>query len=588
MYGVRDIRSIGVLALVLTAVAVGGLSAPCAFAQTAGDLRELPPAEVRVMLERMSGGAVQVAAPQFGIGELAGKPVVPGNGGPGRARSPRLRDVAVGATANDENEPAAAANPVNKKFLVAGSHSFPIGAVNRCVAYRSADNGATWSAPYTMPQLTPASSCSDPVLVYAPDGSRVYYVYMDIKNVQDNTNFPTSYTRTIAYDIVVSFSDDNGKTWSPPLVALAADPYVVTYTPCPFPPGFYCGALTKTGYVFDKNWIGTHVGGVGQADWVYVTATRFDTPGDPHIAFTRSANKGLAWEAYQLLDSGGGTNAVVVQGSRPIGANDNGVLVAWYHSGDDGWLTGRFQIRTKYSDDHGATWRSRVIAVIDEYEAPYWLGPNTFYKRWWGTMFPDVAIDAQGAAHLVYGHDPVENGTCDVDGYVVEGCSPDAEDGDVRYAASARAPYEAWSAPVTVNDDGLHRAQGYAAMTIKSNAVQVIWEDSRTAPDVPQSPIEGCFLVPIEDAVCDSSNVWYDIYGSRKVLGTGVGFFRNFRVTEASSVQDFVFSGDYNDLAANDTTLFGIFTDRRHQTSIFSGRDNVLGSRIIGGGATGK
>jgi len=138
-----------------------------------------------------------------------------------------------------------------------------------------------------------------------------------------------------------------------------------------------------------------------------------------------------------------------------------------------------------------------------------------------------------------------------------------------------------------VNDDGLHSAQGFAGMNLRAKTVWAIWEDTRLAAEVPPSPIPGCFFVPLAQAVCDSSNVWYDIFGSRKVPGA-LEFARNFRVTEESSVQDFVFTGDYTDLATSATLVFGIFTDRRHQTSIFAFPDDVFGSRIIAGGGLGK
>lgn len=74
------------------------------------------------------------------------------------------------------------------------------------------------------------------------------------------------------------------------------------------------------------------------------------------------------------------------------------------------------------------------IAATDNYEAPYFLGPLFFYKRWWGTMFPDVEIAPNGTAHIVYTHDPEENPLLPC-----EFCLPlstTAEDGDVRYIAS--------------------------------------------------------------------------------------------------------------------------------------------------------
>ncbi len=76
--------------------------------------------------------------------------------------------------------------------------------------------------------------------------------------------------------------------------------------------------------------------------------------------------------------------------------------------------------------------------------------------------------------------------------------------------------------------------------------------------------------------------------------GKGTGWFDNFRVTEASSLQDWIFTGDYNDLTANQTTVFSIFADRRDKDlpnvflggGIYDFEDDVWGSKIIAGGGT--
>ena len=541
-----------------------------------------PPRELKEQLAQMSGGGQDALASALAITEVEGKPINVSPGGPGPAHAKKLTDVPVGARADrDENEPTVAANPQDQKYLIAGNHYFPEGSVNRCVAYTSSDHGATWSAPILMPHLASVSTCSDPVLAYAPDGSRAYYSYMDIKTVSNFANFPAFFTRTFDWDIVVSYSDDNGATWSAPVVALAANPYVVTFTPCPsppFPPGSYCGIVTDPGFAYDKNWVGTHVDEDG-SPWVYVSATRFDTPGFSNIESARSGDKGLTWGAPVVHDSGNAST--VVQGSRPKGGPGGEVLVVWYHSGTDGWLSGKFQIRVRRSSDHGATWDSRVVAAEDESELPFWLGPFTFYKRWWGSMFPDIEIDGRGEAHIVYTHDPSPNGACPP--IAPSRCSTDTEDGDIRYVTSTGAPYSTWTGPETVSDDTTGRTQGYAALAVANGQLHVIWEDTRRGPDIPISDPIDCFTAPA--GPCNSPNMIYDISYSRATPGAS-GWFTNFRVNDTPSLQDFVFTGDYTDLAVNQSVLFGIWTDRRHSTSIFSSSDNTFGSRIIAGGGS--
>lgn len=468
--------------------------------------------EMKDKVKLFSTMPMLIAAESLGITEIEGKDISSESSQSGSGVSRKEIDVGIGVhVTKHENEPTVVFNPRARRNLVAGSHFFglPAPTVNRCVAYTSSDNGATWSLPVEMPMLTPNSSCSDPVLAYAPDGSRVYYAYMDIKGTD--------------FDIVVSYSDDNGMTWSTPVIALDDS--------------------ISSSDIYDKPWIGTHIDDE-QSSWVYVTATHFTTLGD-HIAFTRSGNKGVTWSTSPIfLDTPVG--AVVVQGSRPTGGIGGEVLVAWYNSGSDGWLTGSFKIRTARSGNNGATFDAPVDAAVESFEAPFWLGPGSFYHRWWGTMFPDVEIDSSGRAHIAYTRDPV-NG------------SANSEDGDIRYISSMGTPYSAWSMPVTVNDDGMVRAQGYAALETQSDRrVNVIWEDHRLS---------------------SSDNLYYDIFYAS--MEPGNPWSSNIRASDASSISDLIFVGDYNDLTATRQRIFGIWTDRRHQTSIFADEDNVFGSRIL-------
>ena len=509
------------------------------------------PEEMKEQVKYFSTRPMMLRAATMGITVIEGKDI--NSGKPAKSKKGRGHDVPIGVNpAIQENEPTVAANPVDSSKLVAGSHYISeIG--NRCVAYRSSNGGASWTSPVTMPHLTEISNCSDPVLAYAPDGSRVYYTYMDIKSFVEETS--TTITFTDDWDIVVSYSDNNGTTWTGPVLALDGDPTSITFD-------IETGEVLdfEPGFQYDKPWISTSLDSA-QKNWVYITVTRFDSSetSDCHITFTRSSDKSATWAAPTLLESSSGCDPVV-QGSRPAGGKGGNVLVAWYNSGSDGWLNGSFEIRTRHSANNGATWNNIVTAASDSSEAPFWLGPEQFHHRWWGVMFPDVEIDGGGAAHIAYTHDPAAN--------PFPGFSDTAEDGDIRYITSSGQPYNTWSSPVTVNDDGMVRAQGWATLETqtknKLTTVYLIWEDHRLSPELPISFPE-------------SPNLYYDIFAAKKGFGNS-GWFPNTRVSDATSIVDFVFIGDYFDLAVNDKFFFGIWTDRRDKTDIFDFEDDVFGS----------
>jgi hypothetical protein len=247
----------------------------------------------------------------------------------------------------------------------------------------------------------------------------------------------------------------------------------------------------------------------------------------------------------------------VVQGSRPSGGKNGDVVVAWFNSGADGWLSGTFQIRTRYSSNNGATFGPTVIASNDLFELPFFLGPASAYHRWWGAMFPDVEVDEKGAAHVAYTHDPVVG-------------TATAEDGDIRYVRSAGPPYATWSLPATANTDASGKAQGWVALeaTAKGGTTTIfaIWEDHRTSV---------------------TDNATYDVFYGKS---SGGGWF-NAKLTDAQSPSDFLFLGDYYDITTargddddhgddDDPFFYGVWTDRRLEGTIFDFNDDIWGGRV--------
>jgi hypothetical protein len=496
------------------------------------------PQRLRAQLERLSTMPMLLTADRLGVTEIHGRSMnhKKEHGRDGSRR--KLNDVAIAADPNaHENEPTVTANPKKKQRLVAGYHFITEQGV-RCQARHSSDGGKSWSAPVLMPQLGPESGCSDPVLAYAPDGSRVFYAYMDVKfaATPDPTVFLTE------FDILVSYSVNDGRTWTGPFIALN-------------------GVLGVFDY--DKPWIATPADGSDDGDrvgtaqsqdaskYVYVTATRFDE--GCHIVFTRSTNGGTVYSAPQDLDGSPACDPVV-QGSRPSGGKRGNILVGWYHSGSDGFLNGSFNIRTRYSADFGATFAPVEDAATDASEANFFLGPFGCYERWWPVMMPDVEIDKNGRGYLAYTRDPAAGDAT-------------AEEGDIRYVTSPGAPYTSWSAPVTVNDDHTVSAQGFAALDVKSGKPQATWMDTR----LPLQLVAASQCPFAEDV----ENLEYDIFSSTR---QGGGWSRNVRVTDQASLTDFNFLGDYIDLTAE--IPYTIWTDRRDKLSIFDDEDDVWGSRV--------
>jgi hypothetical protein len=405
-------------------------------------------------------------------------------------------------------------------------------------------------------------------VAYSPDGGQLYAAFRDIKSFAGFlTDDPTGRLFKIetGTDVVVARSGDDGRSWSRPLVALAGTPYSVTYD-CPAGPES-CVPLDWTqGTWFDRPSLAASGSGHRgrdphpRAGAVHVAATRLGAPDETAtptaIVVARSTNDGAHWSAPRELDTGRTSGPrVITQGPRMAAGTDGQVLVAWYHSGFDGWLAGDFEIRTARSADAGATWDPAVAAAVDGNEAGLALGPASCKGRqWWTTMLPDVAIDGAERAHVVYTRDP-------------EAGSATAEEGDIRHVVSERTPFREWSDPVTVNDDGPGRAQGFASLVARrkgrTSFVEAVWEDTRLAPDGP--PANQVFS--------------YDVFHAR--LEPGAGWSANTRVTDASSTQSRRTAPGRTAVTANDTgVVFAAWGDRRGFVSLDDPASNVYGSLI--------
>ncbi len=553
------------LAFVLVAVSAGSVgSAPpektsgAVFPEGFLDSLEnhADPATVLRVMDRELAGATTASIRR----SLPGPRTVASGGPPAHRRSDRpYADVPLGADPGFlEYRPAVALSPRRQNVVVSAyvAASFPV-PETRCLVTRSLDRGSTWSAPVFLPMLTGTSLCPDaPALAYAADGHTLFAAYRDFKGGQIPLEPPPGGGTRKRYfqetDILLSRSEDDGRTWSAPVLAIDGDgwSYVKECV------GAVCTFLDEDpGETLERPTLATGPE-AREAGWVYATANSLGMlqPADAPlyaVAFARSGDGGRHWSARTAIAEAAAGTPVTVQGGHVAAGAGGEVLVAWYDSGADGPRVGTFEIRTRRSGDHGDSWDDAVDAVVNEGELGPNLGPTPTLKSWWPGMFPDVAVDDVGGAHIVYTHDP-------------EPGSATAEEGDIRYISSPRQPYRAWSSPVTVNDDGPGRAQGFPSLAARRAGrfpiVEVVWEDSRLAP---------------------VANFAYDIFHSRLTPGRLFSWSINRRVTDESSTQDGGSTGERTGLAANHSGLvFAVWTDRRDKTSTADGEDDVYGSRI--------
>jgi hypothetical protein len=170
-------------------------------------------------------------------------------------------------------------------------------------------------------------------------------------------------------------------------------------------------------------------------------------------------------------------------------------------------------------------------------------------------MFPSIAIDHRGNAHLTFAMDPNAN-------------KLDAESGNVMYVRSLggalNPPYTVWTKPPLTIGSGA-RAQGFPNVVaqrsnLTTNAYVYVsyYDHYRSASTAP--------------------NRIYDVRYRRSVNG-GAAFAAPKLVTDVPSFSDFEYIGDYFDTAATMRRFHLAWTDRGDKWSIDDLEDDVFTDR---------
>lgn len=435
-----------------------------------------------------------------------------------------------------QNEPSIAVNPNNPDNLVVGSHDYNY---DPPVAFTSFDGGETWNFSIMELSLPTDWFGSDPALAVDRNGN-FYYAYMSIGSMEVTVSYyGYNYTYYVwGADILVSRSVDGGLTWTKYISAMNRN-----ITGATAPPIIYT-------LLYDKPYIATGPNIFNlDDDIIVISSTRYMDLLDEEYRFvgtmaivvTVSTDGGLTWSTpvnvspvisweyyteYELR---------VVQGSMPAIAPNGTIYVAYYDSGEDGWLSGSAYIMVTKSVDGGLTWTNPRVAATIQTELSYYAFPA--YFRWWSSMFPIIKVGPDGTVYIVYCDDP--------DGFI----GPDRS--DVFLVKSSDGGIT-WSTPVRINDDKTDNAQFFPWIDVDDKGIiHVIWGDRRLDP----------------------ADFAYDVYYAKSDDG-GDTFSQNMRVTDYSNNPIFglssFFIGDYFNIDVVGDNIYVVWTDNRRDM-IFKG-----------------
>jgi hypothetical protein len=467
-----------------------------------------------------------------------------------QANNPQVEGDATSNTTatfptNKQNEPSIAVDPTNSKLVLAGSNDeqrqpacgapsrdpgtapdlsdcsfFP--GVGTDGIYISTDGGHTWANHGLLDDQqswkdSPYVSDGDPVIVFGPkpdgnggfsydDGARAYYVGLG----SYKPTFPSGYSPSKAPEfILVSSSDDGGKTWSTPVRATTKD------NPNTF--------NDKNSAWADNNPESPHFGNV----YVGFTAFRsftFTGYGNEPVEVSRSTDGGSSFSApKQVSPAGNNGTGNGRQGSDIVTGPDGTVYVAFEQ--------GSSQV-VAISRDGGSSYsRPVTMGPVSDIADPI---PGSNFRT---DSFASIAADPRAGETTAYASWSTRTGG---GGRIVVVKSTDRG--------------RTWSTPVTVSGS----EEGYAffnGMDVAPDGRVDIGYQAQIAKD-PKTFGTG-------NAAIDS---WY-VHGD----GSAGGYSTPAKVTSAgsdpaASAQNNLarqFWGDYNTLVSTATGALFIYTDSR-------------------------
>ncbi len=334
---------------------------------------------------------------------------------------------------------------------------------------------------------------------------------------RDNTTGRTYFSclSFVGVGINIFRSDNDGVTWLPAVN----------------------GAPGSAGFQ-DKEWIAVdNFPGAGNGNVYHITR---DFGAGNGIYFYRSTNQGSTWgpPAGTLIASGAASN---VQGAYVVVGSDHAVHTFWY---DSNFVPA--QIRTRKSSDQGLTFGAPVTVTTLASTATN--GNLSLVAGFRSNSFPQVVVNpVSGNIYVAY-NDPA--------------AAAGGDRGNIFLRQSTDGG-ASWSAPMLINDDGSARAQYFPALAVRPDGtgMAVCWYDNRN----------------------HAADMNMERWGATaSISGSTITFGPNFRISAqfppvfgVDPVVNFVYMGDYDQMAADNTAYYTTWGDNRDNSLAVPSRKNA-------------
>ena len=347
------------------------------------------------------------------------------------APASRADDQRVSSGISWNGESNLVASPVDPSHLAVGWMTKVGGRVTLATS-RSADGGATWSAPVLLPHNGSGHESGDPTFVWRPNDTLVAG-YLDF----DNTTYADG-------GLYVCRSGDGGASWDAPSLAIA---------------------IASADRPADRPWLVFDESGGPHAGRLYATSMKLKSGARPYRLYLAwSDDDGRTWSPQRTVDD-----------SIPVGADmhamcvpavtASGVLLMAYLSYDPGSSAlPRYVVVS--SADGGATLVSHVATVLPASAAG--TPTDTLYQYSY-----HLAAHPRDGSRVVLAWTDARNGDPDI------------------YRVWSGDGGTSWSAPARVNDDATGNGAGQDMVWgawAPGGAYALAWRDRRDGGPGQQAP----------------------------------------------------------------------------------------------------